>query len=172
MTGTDDQRNRFRVHEVPLLSKLDRVAFALTGDRQAAEDLVQDTVLRGLRYFDSFGEGDFRAWMIAIMRNLARERRRSIATADEDWLEQQPDPAPSAEQVVIARENQARLDRLVAALPHLLRETLVLREFGELTYAQIAAMLEVPVGTVMSRLARARETLRVGWLADEKGAAR
>jgi RNA polymerase sigma-70 factor (ECF subfamily) len=128
-------------------------------------------MLRGLRYFDSFRGDDFRAWMAAIMRNLSRERAPPSIAVDDEWLRQIPDPAPDPEQTVIAQESDARLRQLVAGLPDALRETLLLREFGELSYAQIASVLEVPVGTVMSRLSRARESLRVAWLAAENGSA-
>ena len=89
------------------------------------------------------------------------------AAIDDEWLHQIPDPALNPEQTVLAREGDARLRGLVAALPEALREVLVLREFGELSYTQIASVLEVPVGTVMSRLSRARDNLRVAWLAGE-----
>src|SRR5580658_1845499 len=72
----DDRATRFRGLVLPLLAYLNRLAFALTGSRQSAEDLVQESVLRGLRYFDTYRGDDFRAWMAAIMRNLNRDRPR------------------------------------------------------------------------------------------------
>jgi RNA polymerase sigma-70 factor, ECF subfamily len=167
-TADDDRAIRFRTLVVPLLAYLNRLGVALTGNRQVAEDLVQESVLRGLRYFDTFRGDDFRAWMATIMRNLHRSRRAPApAAVDDEWLQQIPDPALNPEQIVLAQEGDARLRALVAALPETLREVLVLREFGELSYAQIASTLEVPVGTVMSRLSRARDNLRVAWIAGE-----
>ncbi|HWG05160.1 MAG TPA: sigma-70 family RNA polymerase sigma factor [Beijerinckiaceae bacterium] len=167
-TADNDQATRFRAMVLPLLAYLNRLGVALTGNRQAAEDLVQESVLRGLRYFDTFRGDDFKAWMATIMRNLHRSKRAPApAGVDDEWLQQIPDPALNAEQTVLARESDARLRGLVAALPEALREVLVLREFGELSYAQIASTLEMPVGTVMSRLSRARDNLRAAWLAGE-----
>jgi RNA polymerase sigma-70 factor, ECF subfamily len=172
MATIDEERAaRFRALALPLLAYLNRLAVALTGSRQAAEDLVQESILRGLRYFDSFHGDDFRAWMAAIMRNLHRDRPLPSVAVDGEWLQQIADPAPSPEQIVIAEESDLRLRQLIAGLPDGLRETLLLREFGELSYAQIANVLEAPVGTVMSRLSRARESLRAAWLAAENGSA-
>jgi RNA polymerase sigma-70 factor (ECF subfamily) len=170
MATGDDRAARFRALVLPLLAYLNRLGLALTGSRQAAEDLVQEAVLRGLRYFDTYRGDDFRAWMAAIMRNLHRSRpARPAAPVDDEWLQQIPDPALNPEQTALARDRDARLRVLVTDLPETLREVLVLREFGELSYAQIASTLEVPIGTVMSRLSRARDDLRTAWLAGDDG---
>jgi RNA polymerase sigma-70 factor (ECF subfamily) len=161
-TSEEDRTARFRALVLPRLAYLNRLGLALTGNRQAAEDLVQESVLRGLRYFDAFRGEDFRAWIAAIMRNLHRDaRKQTRAGLGEDCLEDVADPAPDPEQTVLARESDTRMRALVADLPE------TLREFGGLSYAQIAAALDVPVGTVMSRLSRARENLRAAWLAGE-----
>lgn len=166
----EDRAVRFRALVLPLLAYLNRLGFALTGSRQAAEDLVQESVLRGLRYFDTYRGDDFRAWMAAIMRNLHRGRPlRTPTPMDDDRLQQIPDPTPNPEQMVLARDRAARLRALIKDLPDSLREVLVLREFGELSYAQIASTLGLPAGTVMSRLSRAREDLRTAWLASDDG---
>jgi RNA polymerase sigma-70 factor, ECF subfamily len=168
----DDRAIRFRSLVLPLLAYLNRLAFALTGSRQSAEDLVQESVLRGLRYFDSYRGDDFRAWMAAIMRNLNRDRpRRTPIPIDDEWLEQIPDPAHDPEQTALAHDSAARLRGLVQGLPEPLRDVLVMREFGELSYAQIASALELPIGTVMSRLSRARDDLRAAWIRDNDGCA-
>jgi RNA polymerase sigma factor (sigma-70 family) len=173
----DDRAARFRALVVPQLAYLQRMARALTRDRSSAEDLVQESVLRGLRYFDSYRGEDFRAWMAAIMRNLNRERPalQTVAAAEgeegEDRLARLPDPAPDPEQRLLADDRAARLRGLVAALPEAMREIVVLREFGGLSYAQIATALSLPVGTVMSRLARARMQLRAEWTAGDGGCA-
>jgi len=173
VTGLD-RSARFRALALPQLAYLHRMARALTGDRQAAEDLVQESVLRGLRYFDSYRGDDFKSWMAAIMRNLHRDQaptgsKMVQAAGDEEWMMQIADPAPNPEQRVLAADRAERLREMVAKLPAGLREVLVLREFGELSYAQIANALALPLGTVMSRLSRAREDLRTAWLASGEG---
>jgi RNA polymerase sigma-70 factor (ECF subfamily) len=170
MTDEDDRAARFRILVLPLLPYLNRLGCALSGSRRSAEDLVQESVLRGLRYFDTYRGDDFRAWMAAIMRNLNRDQpKRTPIPIDEEWIEQVPDPALDPEQIILAHDRAARLRTLIKALPETLREVLVLREFAELSYAQIASTLEVPIGTVMSRLSRARDDLRVAWLAANDG---
>jgi RNA polymerase sigma factor (sigma-70 family) len=168
----DDPAARFRVLVLPELAYLQRLGVALTGNRQAGEDLVQECVLRALRYFDSYKGDGFRAWMAAIMRNVNRDRPRVNPVAvDDEWLQSIPDSAPNPEQLALNKDNASRLCSLVAGLPEALREVLVLREFGNLSYTQIAVTLQVPVGTVMSRLSRARGDLRTAWLANENGCA-
>lgn len=169
--ASEDPAARFRTLVLPELAYLHRMARALTGSRQGAEDLVQETVLRGLRHFDSYRGESFRAWMAAIMRNLYRDRRMtSEVVAEEAWVAQIADPAPDPEQSALATDRAARLRTIIDTLPDRLKEVLVLREFGGLTYAQIATTLSVPIGTVMSRLAQAREDLRQAWLASDDGA--
>ena len=170
-TASDESAARFRALALPELAYLHRMARALTGNRHAAEDLVQETVLRGLRSFGSYRGENFRGWMAAIMRNLHRDRPMSRETAGDDgWMQQLPDPAPNPEQSAVAADRAARLRSLVEMLPERLREVLVLREFGGLSYAQIAVALALPVGTVMSRLAHARDDLRRAWLDFDDGA--
>lgn len=163
---------RFRALLLPELGYLRRVGLALTGGQAEADELVQETVLRALRYFSSYKGDGFKPWIAAIMRNVHRDRpmTRPVPT-DDKWLESLEDSAPDPEQQALAKDNSTRLRRLVAALPETLREILVMREFAELSYAQIATALDIPVGTVMSRLSRARDDLRTAWLAGEDKAA-
>lgn len=157
---------------LPELAYLRRIGMALTGNRPACDDLVQEAVLRGLRYFESYKGESFRAWMAAIMRNVYRDRPKQTAlSVEEEFLHAIPDTAPNPEQNAISASTASRLRGLIAALPEQLREVLTLREFGQLSYAQIAAALDVPAGTVMSRLARAREDLRAAWASSEGEAA-
>lgn len=168
----DDRAARFRALVLPELGYLHRLGVALTGSRHAGEDLVQECVLRALRYFDSYNGDGFRAWMAAIMRNVNRDRPRvNPVVADDEWLQNIPDNAPNPEQIALNKDDALRLRGMVAALPEALREVLVLREFGNLSYAQIAVALKVPMGTVMSRLSRARDDLRAAWLNKEDGCA-
>jgi RNA polymerase sigma factor (sigma-70 family) len=167
MTPDDPARSQFRAMALPLLSYLHRLALALTGNKPRAEDLVQETYVRALKYFSSYQGGDFKAWMAAIMRNLyITSRVQSPPMEDEEHLGQLPDAAPDPEQVAMASERARRLRALIADLPENLREVLILRDFGDLSYAQIAETLTIPIGTVMSRLARAREGLRKAWIHD------
>ncbi len=170
MMAEEERAARFRALVLPELAGLRRLGIALTGSRQEGEDLAQETVLRGLRYFDSYKGDGFRAWMAVIMRNVHRDRPRMTQSAvAEEWLENIPDGAPNPEQLAMARDQAALLRGMVAALPEALREVLLMREFGGLSYAQIATALNMPVGTVMSRLSRAREELRAAWFAREGG---
>ena len=163
-----DPAAQFRALIMPELAYLRRIGMALTGNRQASDDLVQEAVLRGLRYFESYKGDGFRPWMAAIMRNVHRDRPKMTAfSAEDEFLHAIPDSAPNPEQRAVSNSNATRLRGMIAALPEQLREVLMLREFGQLSYAQIAATLNVPVGTVMSRLSRAREDLRAAWLGSE-----
>ncbi len=159
---------QFRALILPELAYLRRIGMALTGNRHACDDLVQESVLRGLRYFESYKGDGFRSWMAAIMRNVFRDRPKFIPIAAEDeFLHGIADTAPDPEQRAVNNSNAKRLRALIAALPAPLREVLMLREFGQLTYTQIATALDMPIGTVMSRLSRAREDLRAAWLGNE-----
>ena len=163
-----DHAAQFRALVLPELGYLRRLGLALTGSRPAADDLVQESVLRALRYFHSYKGDGFRPWMAAIMRNVHRDRpMTNPAPMDDAWLQSIPDPAPNPEQQALIKDNSMRLRGLVAALPETQREVLIMREFGGLSYAQIAIALKIPAGTVMSRLSRARDDLRAAWLDGE-----
>lgn len=171
MAGSgDDQSTRFRALSLPLLGYLYRLALALTGNQASADDLVQETYLRALRYFASYQGEDLRPWMAAIMRNLHRDKAvPAQVSTDDEWFAQLPDPAPNPEQVVLNADRARHLRTLVAALPEALREVLILREYGGLSYGQIATALAIPTGTVMSRLSRARDDLRKAWFSAHDG---
>lgn len=151
---------RFRSLALPALGPIHRLARALTGEPAAAEDLVQETFLRALRYFESYRGEDMRAWLAAIMRNISHGSRTGMTIVAIEDVPEPSDPAPGPEREAIARDEAAALHRHLAALPEGLREALNLREFVGLSYAEIAAAQGVPIGTVMSRLARARARLR------------
>jgi RNA polymerase sigma-70 factor (ECF subfamily) len=161
MEPADEEQARFRTLALPVLIPLYRLARALCADRPVADDLLQETYLRAMRYFRTYQGGDFRAWLSAIMRNLHREEMRARPPiVDLSALETHADPAPDPEQTAIRRHEDAVLRHHIAALPEVQREALHLREFAELSYAEIARIQNVPIGTVMSRLARARASLR------------
>ena len=157
---------------LPHLNAAHNLARWLVGDATLAEDVVQDAALRALSYFGSYRGGDGRAWLLRIVRNaaygaLAARRRSGAASLDDAGLtadgestaRQIADPADDPEAALVRREGFARLDQALAALPAELRECLVLRELEELSYKEVAHITGVPIGTVMSRLWRARQAL-------------
>jgi RNA polymerase sigma-70 factor (ECF subfamily) len=157
---------------LPHLNAAYNLARWLVRDGALAEDVVQDASLRALGYFASFRGGDGRAWLLRIVRNVAHtalaERRRlpiapSLGSDDaESPALLVPEPGDDPEAAMGRRQDIASLHAALAALPAELRECLVLRELEELSYRDIAQVTGVPVGTVMSRLFRARQALIAG----------
>ena len=181
MTEADQREGeRFRKLALPLLDEVYTFARYLTRDANEAEDATQETYLRALRYFSGFSGESIKPWLFTILRNVLRSRdpRRfeplpqgeGSETVDLEplWGETEPDP-----EVQMARADDARVVReLVGRLPSVYREALVLKEFNDFSYRQIAEVTGVPIGTVMSRLARAREELQTAWFALERKAER
>lgn len=137
----------------------------LTHDPQDAEDVVQDACLRAMTYIASLRGEDGRAWFLTIVRHafyawLARNRPALMVRDDEVALDLLVDGADTPEEALVRKVEQVALDAAVAALPLPFREVIVLRELEDLSYQDIARVTEVPVGTVMSRLSRARRLLR------------
>ena len=165
-----NNRQAFESLVLPHLDAAYNLARWLLRNDQAAEDAVQDAALRALRYIDSLRGADARPWLLGIVRNTcfsAMERVRSAPQqVDFDEAEYEAalaERAPRANDPVaeLQRRNaQREVDAAIRALSPPLREVIVLREFEDLDYAQIAQIAGVPIGTVMSRLARAREKLR------------
>ena len=155
-----EEGERFRRLVLPHLDAAYGFARFLARDAALAEDIVQDAFLKAYRGFAGFRGGDPRAWLFAIVRTTfhsAQRRRTDLAGLDDD-----PEPASDAEspEAALVREGEiAGLRAAIEALPEPFRETLVLRELDELSYREIAAVADVPIGTVMSRLARARALL-------------
>ncbi len=157
MSGEAAKR-RFREIVLPHLDDAYRLAKWLVGNGADAEDIVQEAALRALAALESTTPLKPRAWWLAIVRNAALTwlaRRRPTAELDDALVAPGPDP----EAALIARDEATRLSRAMASLPASLRETLALREIEELNYREIAAATQAPLGTVMSRLARARAAL-------------
>lgn len=159
----DVTKQRFRQTVLPHLDEAWRLARGLVGP-QDAEDVVQDAAIRALRAFADVSPAKPRAWWLAIVRNCAlthaRKRRgQSFCLSDEDEGEWVADPAPDARAALIAKGEGMRVRDALDRLPPLLREALMLREIEELNYREIAAVTASPIGTVMSRLARARAAL-------------
>jgi RNA polymerase sigma factor (sigma-70 family) len=161
---------RFREIVTPLLDDAYSLAKWLAQNPTDAEDIVQDAALRALQALSTVSVDRPKPWFLAIVRNtamtfMAHNRRKTLAyagdIADLEALDlcQGDDAAPSPEQALIAHENGERLRQAIASLPSPFLETLVMRDVNGLSYREIAEATEAPVGTVMSRLARARAML-------------
>ena len=137
----------------------------LTRDANDAEDVVQDACIRALKYIDSLNRSDARAWFLTIVRHAfydwcARNRPPEMVHDDGTAIELAVDlTAVDPEQALLRRSESKALAEAVAELPLVFREVLILREMEELSYKQIAKVVDIPIGTVMSRLARARALL-------------
>jgi RNA polymerase sigma-70 factor, ECF subfamily len=150
---------------LPLLPSAYNLARWLTRNDHDADDVVQEAFLRAYRFFPSFRGADPRPWLLAIVRNTCwtwlRANRSREAAAGLDAVDEPVEPAVSAEEELLRRADGVRLARALDELPAAFREIVVLRELEELSYREIADVAGIPVGTVMSRLARARRRLQV-----------
>jgi len=166
----DNERARFAAVVLPHLDDAFALARWLTGNRSDAEDVVQEASLRAYRAIGTFAGGNARAWILTIVRHTAYtwlRRNRSASLVMVDDLEaverthtdagDQEKSTPETE--LIAKADAARLEAAIAELPAPFKDTLVLRDLQGLDYREIAEVTEVPIGTVMSRLARARRRL-------------
>jgi RNA polymerase sigma-70 factor (ECF subfamily) len=178
-SGNDPERaRRFRDAALPHLDDVYTLARHLLRDTTDAEDAVQECYLRALKHFDSYRGPAMKPWLLAILRNVCRAefaRRASSATAPIDEMPEEAEQTPlwhetqdTPETQVLRRRDASAIQRLVAALAEPFREALVLREIQNLSYREIAEIVGAPVGTVMSRLARARAMLRAAWTAEEE----
>lgn len=160
---------------LPHLDAAYNLARWLVRDPTLAEDVVQDATVRALGYFSSYRGGDGRAWLLQIVRNTAytalaarKSERSSSLDGAGAGLDSEPvalqiaDPADDPEAALAHRQDLGTLDRALGALPIELRECLVLRELEELSYKEVAHVTGLPIGTVMSRLWRARRALMQG----------
>ena len=170
----DGDKARFANVVLPHLGDAYALARWLTGNAADAEDVVQDACLRAYRGISGYSGGNARAWVLTIVRRtaftwLGKNRPAALVVTDDleaverAQFERGPGPddanVETPETVLIARADSARLEAAIAALPTPFKETLVLRELQGLDYREIAEVTGVPVGTVMSRLARARRRL-------------
>lgn len=160
--GDDGEAARFGRVALPHLDAAYRLARWLVREPALAEDVAQEAMLRALTYFASFRGENPRAWLLQIVRGTALTRLSQAGARREEALDASPAIASEAagpEEAFAAGETTGAVRRAVALLPSELRECLVLREFEEMSYRDIAAVTGVPVGTVMSRLFRARRIL-------------
>ena len=152
---------------MPLFDRLYNFAHWLTQDRHEAEDLVQETYVKALKGFRSFQPGtNFRAWIYQILRNTFLTSRTGLQSTATVPLESESDqellPASTGtpETILLQRSDQQLIQQALTRLPVPYREVLLLCEFEEMSYQEISATLAIPMGTVMSRLSRARRALR------------
>jgi RNA polymerase sigma-70 factor (ECF subfamily) len=160
-----EERERFEQELLPHLDAAYNLARWLTRDDHDAEDLVQAAYLRALRFFGGFHGSNARAWLLTIVRNacytwLEQQRARGIAAAFDEEIHGVASDATDPETRLLREEDRQSVRRALEELPPEFREVVVLRELEGLSYKEIAAIAGIPPGTVMSRLARARERLQ------------
>ena len=164
----DHHNQRFEAVVLPHLDAAYNLAHWFTHSDQDAQDVVQEAYLRALRYFDGFHGEEGRPWLLQIVRHtcyswLAKNRQKDTVSLDdcEDAWREVPGPATQEPHAIaLRRSDRARINEALAALPIGYREVLVLREMEDLPYKDIARIADIPIGTVMSRLARARGLMR------------
>jgi len=159
---------------LPHLDSAYNVARWLTGNERDAEDVTQEACLRAFRFFSTFRGGDARAWLLAIIRRTAwtwlrRNRQFEDSVEFDDDLHGRENLAESPEVSLIRAGDVETVRQAVETLPPLFREVLVLRELEGCSYKEIADIADVPVGTVMSRLARARHQLQIAFANQREG---
>jgi RNA polymerase sigma-70 factor (ECF subfamily) len=174
------RHGNFQQVMLPHLDAAYNLARWLVRDPSIAEDVVQDAYERACKYFAAFRGGSGRAWMLQIVRIAAystlkaRQRGMEVSlssgtrAADEDGVDMDmPDPSSGPEATLAQRQDLAALDDALNALPVAWRECVILREVEALSYKEMARIMDVPIGTVMSRLARARQALQRQVLCDD-----
>ncbi len=162
---TKHRQTAFEQAILPHLDAAYNLARWLTHNDQDAEDIVQESCVRALKYFGGFRGGDPKAWLLTIVRNtsysfLRRHRVRELTLSLDEELLTLPSQEGNPEQLVLKRLDVEAVYRAVESLPVEFREMIVLREMEGLSYREIAEVAEMPIGTVMSRLARARTRLQ------------
>jgi RNA polymerase sigma-70 factor (ECF subfamily) len=176
------EHGRFESAVLPHLDAAFNLARWLTGDDGQARDAVQTGALRALNYIDNLRGEEGRSWFLAIVRNVCMDalRDRAARASDLDvveWaegpagLEQLSEPASRPDELMERRATRERVNATLRSLPVVYREALVLREIEDMGYEEIAIVTGVPIGTVMSRLSRARRHFRAAFLAQEEGRA-
>jgi RNA polymerase sigma-70 factor (ECF subfamily) len=180
--GADRNQPQFDVLMLPHMAAAYNLARWLTGDPDDASDVVQESYLRAIRFFTSYRGGAARSWLLVIVRNtslnwLAQKRNQKTVplpepddekgNAGHELIDENADP----EFELIQKQAAATMDQLVQALPAVYREVIILREIEELSYKEIAEVIGMPIGTVMSRLARARKAIQQHWSKSAEGRA-
>jgi RNA polymerase sigma-70 factor, ECF subfamily len=164
----DENRRRFELLAMPHLDAAYNLARWLTHNEHDAQDVVQEALMRAMRYIGGFRGDGARAWLLQIVRHtcyswLKENRPAAMLTIDDPEDAWQDLAAPSANEppaIAMRKADRVQINEAIAGLPVAFREVLVLRELEDLSYADIARIAEIPIGTVMSRLARARGLMR------------
>jgi RNA polymerase sigma factor (sigma-70 family) len=173
--GMNEQSRRihFENQMLPLMPEAYNLARWIMKNEPDARDVVQDAYLKALRYFESFHGDSGRAWLLRIVRNVcydalrARDSQRNIVSLDEETAAEVPDSRPGPSVLAIQNSTKLRIREALEALPLEFKTVIILREFDGLSYKEISDIVGVPVGTVMSRLSRARRQLAA--LLQEEG---
>ena len=182
LPSEDDTLARFNRTVVPQLDAAYNFARFLSRDADAAQDIVQEAFLRAYRSFDGYRGGDARVWIFAVIRNcyqtwLMDRRRKSRLEGDhkdngdsEELIVNMCSDEDDPEAILLREEKSKTVRFVLSMMPRPLREMLVLRELEEFSYRQIADITALPIGTVMSRLARARKAFGEAWRGETKNA--
>jgi RNA polymerase sigma-70 factor (ECF subfamily) len=165
----DENRRRFELLAMPHLDAAYNLARWLTHNDHDAQDVVQEALVRAMRYMGGFRGENARAWLLQIVRHACFSWLKENRPAERMFLNDDADdamhdiPAPATDEppsVAMRKDDRLQINQAMAALPVVYREVLVLRELEDLSYNDIARIADIPVGTVMSRLARARGLMR------------
>jgi RNA polymerase sigma-70 factor, ECF subfamily len=169
-----DKTARFKALALPYLDEVYTLARYLLRNANDADDAVQECYLRAFRHFDTFRGGPIKPWLLAILRNACLAtyagKARLVYTADQAPEQAEPmwrETPDTPEQAILRQHSTDTMRRLIGELPNEFKEVIVLREINDLSYREIATVIESPIGTVMSRLARGRKLLREAWIACE-----
>lgn len=165
-----NKRKRFEETVLPHLDAAYNLARWLTGQDQDAEDVVQEAYLRAFKFYDGFRGGDSRAWMLTIVRHTAfswlrQNRAQDFAVPLDEEQPAAEGSSGNSEDTLMETIDRQQLHEAIATLPIIFREVIILHDLEGLAYKEIATVVNIPIGTVMSRLARARKQLYY-YLAD------
>jgi len=168
--GDQSKLTRFEQSILPHLDAAYNLARWLTRNEHDAEDMAQESYLRAFKFFDGFHGTDARAWLLAIVRNtcytwLHQNRGRETMASFDEEIHTIENEASNPAKLVLKSDDREMLKEALEELPVEFREVVVLRDLEELSYKQVAEVANIPLGTVMSRLARARQRLQA-WLPD------
>ena len=162
-----DQRKRFENQMLPLMPEAYNLARWFMKNERDARDAVQEAYLKAFRYFESFQGDSGRAWLLRIVRNVcydafrAKESEQNIISLDEETAAEVPDSKPGPDVLAVQNSTKLRMREAVDALPLEFKTVIILREFDGFSYKEISDIAGIPVGTVMSRLSRARHQLAI-----------